>query len=107
MLQKRLSTFCFFHPSREAAARCMVCQRFFCRECVSEHELRMLCADCLRREIEGKRKNVKQTSFPYWVVQGLFGLLFLWFTFYLVGRVLVDIPASFHDGEIFSKVIDP
>ena len=40
---------CVLHPEREAVARCPECGRFFCRECVTEHEGRLLCAACIGR----------------------------------------------------------
>ncbi len=39
---------CWNHEAREAACRCPACGRSFCRECVTEHEMRLLCAACLR-----------------------------------------------------------
>lgn len=39
---------CWNHEAREAACRCPQCGRSFCRECVTEHESRLLCATCLR-----------------------------------------------------------
>jgi len=38
---------CWNHEAREAACRCPGCGRSYCRECVSEHEGRLLCAACL------------------------------------------------------------
>jgi formylmethanofuran dehydrogenase subunit E len=40
---------CQRHPGREAAARCPSCQQSFCRECITEHEGRMLCLACLTK----------------------------------------------------------
>ena len=40
---------CWNHQDREAVCRCPECGRSFCRECVSEHESRLLCAACLTR----------------------------------------------------------
>lgn len=40
---------CFSHPAREAVCRCPECARFFCRECVTDFEGRLLCAFCIRR----------------------------------------------------------
>ena len=40
---------CWNHEAREAACRCPACGRSYCRECVSEHEGRLLCAACLSR----------------------------------------------------------
>ena len=35
---------CFNHMLREAVACCPECRRYFCRECVTEHEDKVLCA---------------------------------------------------------------
>jgi hypothetical protein len=40
---------CFHHSLREAVARCPECRQFYCRECITEHEERVICATCLRR----------------------------------------------------------
>jgi hypothetical protein len=39
---------CWNHETREAVCRCPECRRSYCRECVTEHEARLLCASCLR-----------------------------------------------------------
>ena len=60
---------CVLHPEREAAVRCVACQRYYCRECVTENSGRMLCAHCLRQD---KRKDTGRSStalgraFRYW-----------------------------------------
>ena len=40
---------CWNHESREAVCRCPGCGRSYCRECVTEHGARLLCAACLRK----------------------------------------------------------
>lgn len=39
---------CWNHEGREAVCRCPQCARSYCRECVSEHQGRLLCAACLK-----------------------------------------------------------
>ncbi len=39
---------CWNHEAREAVCQCPQCGRSFCRECVTEHESRLMCAACLR-----------------------------------------------------------
>jgi len=39
---------CWNHEAREAVCRCPQCGRSYCRECVTEHESRLLCAACLK-----------------------------------------------------------
>jgi len=90
---------CTHHASREAVARCPECGRTFCRECVSEHEGKVICAFCMRRLSE---KPVRRNRFTgaVRVAQILMGVLLLWSSFYLLGRALLAIPSSFHDMAI-------
>ena len=44
-----LANRCLHHPVREAVARCPECGQFFCRECITEHEDRVVCSSCLKR----------------------------------------------------------
>jgi len=47
MTPVQLNQRCWNHEEREAACRCPACGRSYCRECVSEHDGRLLCAACL------------------------------------------------------------
>ena len=95
---------CYNHPFREAVARCPECSRFFCRECVTEHHQRMLCAQCLERV---RNRSTSQTR--VWMnnmlpaFQGLFGFVLLWYLFYLLGLTLLAIPHTFHEGTIWQS----
>ena len=95
---------CYHHIQREAVVRCPDCGYYFCRECVTEHEDRMLCNRCLAKRDEGDRKR----SGP-WVGrvllagQGVLGFLVLWYAFYLLGASLVAIPHAFHEGTILES----
>ena len=104
MTSLSLQQSCFNHSRREAVARCPLCSRFFCRECVTEHEGRMLCTTCL----SGLVRSTPKTRRPWriWLsslLQGGFGLLLLWIVFYLIGRLLLAIPHSFHEGTIWQS----
>ena len=94
---------CANHAEREAVARCVECKCFFCRECVAEHQERVVCAGCLRKLVApGKQK---QRGFPV-IIRGLqlvAGLLLLWLGFYFVGRVLLQLPTSFHEGTLWRQ----
>ena len=94
---------CFNHRGREAVARCLQCGRFFCRECVTEHGDRVVCAECLRtaaRRVEERRARWQGVRL---VTAGLAGLVLAWMVFYAVGRVLVLLPAEFHEGTLWSR----
>jgi hypothetical protein len=100
---------CFHHAGREAVVRCPACSRFFCRECVTEHERRMLCSGCLHRLKEGGRKARRRSGYYLSLtLQGMLGFIILWGAFYLVGRMLLVIPDTFHEGTIWeSNFRDP
>lgn len=93
---------CYHHPNREAVVRCPVCHHLYCRECVTEHEDRMLCSRCL-----GQLTGVKSRRSISWLArmaipaQGFFGFFVLWYIFYLIGKVLLSIPHDFHEGTIW------
>jgi hypothetical protein len=95
---------CYHHHQREAVVRCPDCQRFFCRECVTEHDDRMLCRQCLGRLLDSSQKQHRrwiQGLLP--IVQGLFGFFLLWYLFYLIGLTLSAIPHAFHEGTIWES----
>lgn len=82
---------------REAAARCPSCGRYFCRECVTEHEGRILCAPCLVREAQS-RATASRRMVVRPALAALAGFVALWFVFYLAGQILLALPSKFHDG---------
>lgn len=97
---------CLNHSTREAVARCPECGGFFCRECVTEHDDRVICSACLRRisaPAAKKRRNFAVVARP---LQFTLGLLVAWLFFYFAGRVLVSIPASFHEGTLWKTAIE-
>lgn len=99
MIQQR----CFHHEFREAASRCPICQRYFCRECVTEHEDRVLCAECLKKIIA---RETPGSSGIGRVLRGLLpvaGLLMAWLFFYALGRTLLLVPAAVHDGTVWES----
>ena len=93
---------CHNHPHREAAARCPECGRFFCRECVVEHEARVLCASCLATLLQPSRKRgLRVLGLLGRAARVAGGFLLLWLFFYYLGRILLAIPTSFHEGTVW------
>ncbi|MBI2423086.1 MAG: rhomboid family protein [Candidatus Hydrogenedentes bacterium] len=94
---------CENHPHREAVARCPSCGSDYCRECISEHEGRLLCAACLRArftEVSGAKRSwggLRRGA------EAIFGLVLLWAVFYTAGRSLVATPTASHE-YIFNNV---
>jgi hypothetical protein len=92
---------CLNHLSREAVARCPECGLFFCRECITEHDDRMICAACLKK-LALKEAGRPRTRLNLWpAVQGAGGLFIAWFIFYVIGRLLLAIPDEFHDDALW------
>ncbi len=93
---------CFQHVSREAVARCPECERFYCRECVTEHEGRMICRTCLDELLQEQTtaSGGFLKSVGAWFLAGA-GYVFVVYVFYEIGRVLLRIPSEFHSGVFF------
>lgn len=90
---------CFNHHAREAAARCPECGQFYCRECVTEHEGRVLCMPCLEALAIATDRAGARRIVPSLAVQAVAGFLLLWFLFTLLGEGLAVVPDSFHEGN--------
>jgi hypothetical protein len=95
---------CLNHSAREAVAQCPQCRQFFCRECVTEYDDRLLCAACMR-----KISKVDAPARQPWRALGRVGLsvagcctaaLF----FYWLGQILLLIPTRFHDGTLWKSL---
>lgn len=95
---------CRNHAEREAAARCPDCQRYFCRECVSEHENRVLCASCLAQFRATAAPRPDRFRGFARLGASVLAVLFTWFCFFLIGRGLLAIPTSFHEGTIWKTI---
>src|SRR5215831_9364867 len=93
---------CFNHHQREAAARCPSCSRFFCRECISEHDDRVLCAACLRKLQSKRFIDSRKLAGALLVGKAMLAVMVAWFFFYLLGEVLLQIPSKFHEGTIWT-----
>src|SRR3989442_6005482 len=85
---------CFHHAGREAVVRCPECGQFFCRECVTEHADRMICATCLRKL--AAMPLTRRPSFvnTLRVVQLTLGALVVWVFFYWTGQILLQLPSA-------------
>lgn len=94
---------CLHHPEREAVARCPECQQFYCRECITEHEDRVLCTACLKKLVKPRSKTRIRLA---WIIQAsqlFLGFFVVWLFFYLCGGMLLAIPAKYHDGSFWKS----
>jgi hypothetical protein len=86
---------CANHALREAAVQCPSCKRYFCRECVTEHQGRMMCVSCVTVLSRGGSKTAR-TAATIWSITAIIGILIAWLMFYYLGQTLAKIPAEFH-----------
>ena len=81
---------CANHDTREAVCRCPECRRSLCRECVTEHEGRLVCAPCLARAARDRapRRSNRRALEAAMLVGGLF---LAWSFFFALGESVVTI----------------
>ena len=84
---------CWNHEAREAVCRCPQCGRCFCRECVTEHEARLLCAACLRTAARAGRSRggALRRMAPAGMLLG--GVALAWVLFYAAGETFLEMTA--------------
>jgi late competence protein required for DNA uptake (superfamily II DNA/RNA helicase) len=87
---------CDNHPQREASARCPECGRYFCRECITEHDDRVLCASCLAKLSVKKEKDKAKWEWAPRFALALLAVAAVFFVLLLIGNLLLGIPAKFH-----------
>jgi hypothetical protein len=95
---------CLNHSAREAVALCPQCRHFFCRECITEHDDRILCADCLRRAslvVRPGRHPFRALARAGLSLAGLFTAAIF---FYGMGQIRLLIPTQFHDGTLWTSL---
>ena len=94
---------CFHHSLREAVARCPECRQFFCRECITEHDDRVICATCLAKigAITAPRRQSLDWLMPF--LHGAIGFAVVALFFYLFGTMLLSLPSSFHEGTLWME----
>lgn len=80
---------CWNHEAREAVCRCPECGRSFCRECVTEHEARLLCASCLMAVARARRSHRAGMRRLLPAAMALAGILLAWTVFYSAGEALI------------------
>ncbi|MBX3736522.1 MAG: hypothetical protein KF715_07535 [Candidatus Didemnitutus sp.] len=100
---------CVRHVEREAVARCPSCGGDFCRECIVEHNGRVLCATCLAKSVAGA--GAAQDATP-WRRKGgdaavtAACVLLLWIAFYGFGQFLKALPPDLHEGTVWRKAVE-
>lgn len=96
---------CRRHALREAAARCLDCGGFFCRECVTEHDDRVICSDCLSKLAEKAKKKSPAFRLVFRFAGGFAGFFLVWLFFFGLGQFLLVLPSAFHEGTYWTESI--
>ncbi|MCP4640681.1 MAG: rhomboid family protein [bacterium] len=92
---------CFNHVAREAVAQCPECSRFFCRECITDHEGRAVCASCLATIAADDAPRRKRLTGLLRIVAVAANVVLLWVLFFMLGRGLLALPSSFHEDVLW------
>jgi hypothetical protein len=86
-----LQQLCWNHPVRGAVCACPVCRRSFCRECVSEHDSRLLCASCIQAAVAApvpsSGRRIARLLVP---ALALASTLFAWAIFFSLGQIIME-----------------
>lgn len=100
-MSELLAKRCHLHLDREAAARCPECGQFFCRECVTEHEQKVICTSCLKERTTAQERRGAPLRGLLRPVFALAGATWCWLTFVWLGRILLAMPDRFHEGTLW------
>lgn len=95
---------CVNHAHREAAAVCLECGYCFCRECITEHRDRVVCAACLTRLTREEIRRRSRLSAVAHIVLFFCAVTVIWLAFYMFGQALLQLPVSFHDGTVWKNI---
>jgi hypothetical protein len=102
-----LNQHCWNHEAREAACRCPECVRNYCRECVSEHQGRLLCAACLIRVTAGRAPatgGMRKLAPPLMVAAGI---LLAWLIYWAAGASLIAIMYRLQNTALAVPAVPP
>jgi len=82
---------CANHELREAVCRCPQCRRSLCRECVTDHEGRLICASCLRIEARNAVTPRRRGRRLKEIGIGVAGVFLAWALYFGAAQSLITI----------------
>ncbi len=95
---------CFNHPEREAAARCLECNRDFCRECVTDHNHRLICTNCLHNLTGTKKRRIPFSKQGLIYILAIVSFLVLWVLWMGYGEYLLTTTENTHETFFQSQI---
>jgi hypothetical protein len=87
---------CRNHIDRQAACRCPGCGFDFCRECVTEHDERLLCSRCVAG-LNFPATRASRTKSIKAIAQCVVGIAAAWIFFFLAGELTSIIVSPSHE----------
>ena len=93
---------CRNHISREAVCRCPSCGRFYCRECVTEHDERLTCSTCLRRMTPSGASSAHPARLKT-AMLALLGFCAAWSVFYGGADWLASTASDWQDIQTWQE----
>jgi hypothetical protein len=82
---------CWNHSERGAVCLCPVCHRGYCRECVSEHDSRLLCAACIKAALPASDAGGSRRSRKVWIpVLAVATTLIAWAAIFSLGQIIME-----------------
>jgi len=82
---------CWNHAQRGAVCHCPACHRPFCRECVSEHDSKLLCAICIKASVSAADGARARRMAPLWMAtMAVASTLLAWAIFFSLGQIIME-----------------
>jgi hypothetical protein len=75
---------------------CVECRRAYCRECVVDHDGRLICAACLVRLRAPSAGGSRALQRTFSAAGMAVTLLLCWIVFYMAGRLLMTAEPEHH-----------
>src|SRR5207248_2439455 len=90
---------CWNHEAREAVCLCPACGRSFCRECVTEHQSRLLCAACLQALARATGPGTRGKRRLASAGLALAGILLAWIFIFGAGEAIMTFSARLEQTQ--------
>ena len=85
-----MSKKCFNHADRVAGAKCLECGNFFCAECITAHEGRRTCSNCLK-QLHDHEKVRRSGKSHLTIIMAIMGAAIVILLFYAIGTKLIEL----------------
>lgn len=83
----KLKSNCFNHFDRESVGICKLCNKAFCRECISFYEEKLSCSACIVVKLKESKKRTHS--------KGQIGFFVLFFLFLVLGMAFFIVLGNF------------